>query len=93
MEYDNTNRGVLFVNDRKTTDKQPTHKGSIYVGTVKMGLSAWEKTSNTGKKFLSLSVSEWTDSVRGEEQPASVARVAMPQTAAFVDDEMDNIPF
>jgi uncharacterized protein (DUF736 family) len=55
-----------------------------------MSLSAWKKTSSSGKQFLSISVSEWTDGVRGDEQPAAVARVAMPQTAAFVDDE---IPF
>jgi hypothetical protein len=90
MDYDNTNRGVLFVNDRKTTDKHPDYKGNIHFGTVKMSLSAWKKTSSSGKQFLSISVSEWTDGVRGDEQPAAVARVAMPQTAAFVDDE---IPF
>jgi len=90
MEYDNTNRGVLFQNDTKKSDKHPTYKGNIHIGTVKMSLSAWEKTSSTGKTFLSLSVSEWTDGVRGEGQPAAVAKVAMPQTAAFVDDE---IPF
>ena len=93
MDYDNTNRGVLFVNDRKTTDKHPDYKGNIHFGTVKMSISAWEKTSSSGKKFLSLSVSEWFDGVRGDEQPATVAkviRVAMPQTTAFVDDD---IPF
>ena len=90
MDYDNTNRGVLFVNDRKTTDKHPDYKGNIHFGTVKMSLSAWKKTSSSGKQFLSISVSEWTDGVRGDEQPAAVARIAMPQTATFVDDE---IPF
>ena len=90
MEYDNTNRGVLFQNDAKKSDKHPAYKGNIHFGTVKMNISAWEKTSSSGKKFLSLSVSEWTDGVRGEGQPAAVARVAIPQTAAFVDDE---IPF
>jgi len=93
MEYDNTNRGVLFANDAKKSDKHPTYKGNIHIGTVKMSLSAWEKTSSTGKTFLSLSVSEWTDGVRGEERPAEVARVAMPKTAAFVDDDIDTIPF
>ena len=90
MEYDNTNRGVLFQNDTKKSDKHPAYKGNIHFGTVKMSISAWEKTSSSGKKFLSLSVSEWTDGVRGEEQPAAVARVAMPAKAEFVDSE---IPF
>jgi len=29
MEYDNTNRGVLFKNERKTHDKQPDYTGTI----------------------------------------------------------------
>jgi hypothetical protein len=91
MEYDNTNRGVLFANDAKKSDKHPTYKGNIHIGTVKMSLSAWEKTSSTGKTFLSLSVSEWTDGVRGEERPAEVARVkASPEKFDFVDSD---IPF
>ena len=28
MEYDNTNRGVLFKHDKKTDEKHPDYKGS-----------------------------------------------------------------
>lgn len=57
MEYDNTNRGVLFKNDRKERDTQPDYNGSINVGGIEYWLNAWVKESqSTGKKFFSMSV-------------------------------------
>jgi len=41
MEYDNTNRGVLFRNDKKDTEKHPDFTGSMDVGGVDHYLSAW----------------------------------------------------
>ena len=41
MEYDNTNRGSLFKNDRKDDAKFPDYKGSVYVEGVEYWLSAW----------------------------------------------------
>jgi hypothetical protein len=56
-DYDNTNRGALFVNDRKETESHPDWKGSINVNGVEYWVSAWAKTSQRdGSEFLSLSV-------------------------------------
>lgn len=55
QEYDNTNRGVLFKNDRKEQDNHPDYKGSINVGGVEFWLSAWIKEGQKGK-FMSLSI-------------------------------------
>lgn len=95
MEYDNTNRGTLFVNNRKTTDKQPDYTGDIHFGTVKMKLAAWERTSKAGNTFLSLSVSEWVDKI--QETPAN-GLVKMPTAKPvpaqkLVDDNLLDIPF
>jgi len=57
MEYDNTNSGVLFPNDRKETDKHPDYKGTINVGGKDFWLSGWKKQSKKGP-LLSLSVQE-----------------------------------
>ena len=56
MEYDNTNRGSLFKNDRKDDAKFPDYKGSINVDGTEYWLSAWIKVSKDGAKFMSLSV-------------------------------------
>jgi hypothetical protein len=55
MEYDQTNRGSLFKNDRKDDVKYPDYKGSINVNGTEYWLSAWIKVSKDGKKFMSLS--------------------------------------
>lgn len=56
MEYDNTNRGSLFKNDRKDDAKFPDYKGSVNVEGVEYWLSAWIKLSKDGQKFMSLSI-------------------------------------
>jgi hypothetical protein len=54
-EYDNTDRGVLFKNDRKEQDNHPDYKGSLNVNGVEFWLSAWIKEGAKGK-FMSLSI-------------------------------------
>jgi uncharacterized protein (DUF736 family) len=56
-EYDNTDSGALFKNDKKETDKHPDYRGSLNVGGTDYWISAWLKTSKRGVKFMSLSVS------------------------------------
>lgn len=60
MEYDNTNRGVLFKNDRKESDRHPEYKGSINVNGEEFWLSSWVKDGKNGK-FMSLSVTPKSD--------------------------------
>ena len=55
-EYDNTNRGVLFKNDDKKTEKHPDYNGSININGTEHWLSAWIQTSKKGTKFMSLSI-------------------------------------
>ncbi len=55
-EYDNTNRGALFANKDRKTDKHPNATGTLNVGGVEYRLSAWTKTSKAGDRYQSLSV-------------------------------------
>lgn len=55
-DYDNTNRGGLWKNARKESDKHPDYTGNINVNGVEMWLSAWIKTDRKGGKFMSLAV-------------------------------------
>lgn len=56
MNYDNTNRGVLFPNDKKGNEKRPDLTGDLNVDGVEYKLSAWKKSSKAGNNFLSISV-------------------------------------
>ena len=54
QQYDDTNRGALFRNNRKEQDSHPDHTGNINVDGKDYYLNAWIKTSQNGNKFFSL---------------------------------------
>jgi len=54
-QYDNTNKGVLFLNDRKEHDNHPDRKGSINIEGKEYWLSGWDKQTSKGDT-ISLSV-------------------------------------
>lgn len=84
-EYDNTNRGVLFRNERKKPgEKFPDYQGNINFNGVECQLAAWVKEfkpghKKAGQKFLSLSVT-----------PPSKEEKAQPPKSTGLDDD---IPF
>jgi uncharacterized protein (DUF736 family) len=79
MNYDNTDRGVLFKNSEKDLAGHPDYRGSINVGGTEYWLSAWLKTSKKdGRKYLSLSCKL--------KAPARLV-------AATTDDLNDDVPF
>ena len=83
-EYDNTDRGALFRNDKKEADNHPDYKGSINVGGTDYWLSAWLKTSNAGAKYMSLSV-------KPKDAPAQKPAPKAPVRQAF--DDSEDVPF
>jgi len=56
QEYDNTNRGALFKNDRKEKETHPDLGGTINVEGKDFYINAWKKESKKGIPFYSLSV-------------------------------------
>lgn len=60
-EYDNTNTGALFYNNRRSNPRAPEYRGQITVKTpdgevLEYWVSCWEKTSRQGDDFFSLSL-------------------------------------
>ena len=96
-DYDNTNRGSLFANDRKETDTQPTHTGSVNTTCPHCGqsadywLNAWIQTAKTsGRRFFSLSTRAKDGQAAPKPAPAQPQRPTAPPTMDGFDDD---IPF
>ena len=83
MAYDETNRGTLSRNTRKTEDKHPDFSGQINVDGVDYWLSGWVKERKDGTgKFFSLGVR------RKDDKPAAPVKAT-----GTVADMTDDIPF
>lgn len=105
MSYDNTNRGVLFKNDRKEEDRHPDYKGKINANGQDFELAAWIREDRNGRKYMSLSVSEpWVDTANKASEVADgrsvqrkvAARQPAPKQQQVPLDEPafnDEIPF
>ena len=83
MEYDNTNRGVMFKNDRKEKETHPDLKGSINIDGKEFWLSGWSRVTGKGDKMLSLSVTPKES--QGKAMPAQAKQTA---PAPEIDDDM-----
>lgn len=86
-EYDNTNRGQIWPNDRKEKDTHPDFTGSINVEGREFWLSAWKRRPDANPKAPSLSFSiKPKDQDQHQQQKANGYQ---PDNSGFEDD----IPF
>ena len=53
--------GSLWKNDRKEKDTQPDYTGKINIGGSVMRLGAWKNTTDGGKTYLSIKLSEFQE--------------------------------
>lgn len=84
QQYDNTNKGVLFINDRKEKDSHPDRKGSINIDGKEYWLSGLDKHTSKGDT-ISLSV---------QPKEAAKTRKNAPSNAAPANNEFDDdVPF
>ena len=75
--FDNTNTGSLWPNERREKDTHPNTTGSANIDGVEYWVSGWTKEKN-GKKFISMSYK------RKDEKPAAQPR--SEQKPAVSDD-------
>lgn len=104
-EYDNTNSGALFENEKRKSDKHPHLRGSCTIKTpdgelVEYWVSAWQKTSKKGDDFFSLSFQLKEEQEEREERPAKKASSLFKsrsgedtKSKAKEEDLDDEVPF
>lgn len=85
-EYDDTDKGALFKNLKKDSEKHPDYKGNVNVGGTDYWLSAWLRVSKDGKTYMSLAV-------QPKEPPVETYKGGIRQPAQRTPGEDDEIPF
>jgi len=94
MEYDNTNRGVLFKNEKKAKPTQADYNGNINVEGKEFWIDAWIKEGrDTGKKFLSISAKPKQPKKDYDNEDVLNDTNTRPQAGEFGSHMEDEIPF
>lgn len=81
-DFDNTNRGSIWKNEKKATENHPDFTGSLNVEGVEYWVSAWRRKEGANPNAPALSFS-----VKRKEEAPQVQRA--PAAESFTDD----IPF
>ena len=71
-------QGSLFKND-KQNDRQPDFKGSIMIKGVLYNVSAWKRTSQNGREYISLQADE--KSAFSQQAPSASPSYEQPSYA------------
>lgn len=89
-DYDNTNRGSIWKNDKMRPDKQdPDFTGSLNVGGAEYWVSAWKRKPDASAKAPALSFT-----VKRKEKDAKPASNAPTRARGASNDEFaDDVPF
>lgn len=92
MAHDNTNRGTISKNTRKTEDKHPDISGSINVDGRDYWINGWQKkNSQDGSTFYSLTVKPKEQ--RSETRQQSSYDRDDPRTGYGQRDDDPDLPF
>lgn len=88
-DYDNTNRGALFKNDKEGGNpKWPDYRGSLNVNGQEFWLDAWISKSKKGATYMSLKVKPKQEGGQRTTRDDNDA-----QREAAASDFDDSIPF
>lgn len=89
-DYDNTNRGSIWKNEKKESDRHPDFTGSLNVEGVEYWVSAWKRKPDQSDRAPALSFSiKAKDAKPSEHQQQKQNGYQKPS----FDDLGDDIPF
>ena len=86
-EYDDTNRGQIWKNDKKDSDRHPDFKGSLNVEGIEYWVSAWLRAADANPRAPSL---RFSITAKDEVQAEGVNNA---KAAATPEELNDDIPF
>jgi hypothetical protein len=90
-DYDDKNRGSIWRNEKKTTDKHPDFTGSLNVDGKDYWVSAWKRKEGSSDRAPALSFS--VKPKDGKPMDATPSRAIPPHPGSPRDDMDDTIPF
>jgi hypothetical protein len=85
QEYDNTNRGSIWKNEKRETEKHPTHTGSINIDGKEYWLNGWVRAKDASEKAPAMSFS-----VRAKEAQNNAPKGSPSADLSDIDSD---IPF
>lgn len=91
----NKNKGFLFKNERKNTEKQPDFRGKVVFSENTIRLSAWKNIVNNEERIDILGVPE-EDFIqlmekRKDTSPVTLVSEATNKTEEYYDPDIDEI--
>jgi hypothetical protein len=87
-DYDNTNRGSVWKNEKKETEKHPDFTGSVNVEGKEYWVSGWKRRPDQSDKAPALSFS-----LRAKDESAPTKQAETSGGGANNADFDDDIPF
>ena len=101
-DFDNTNKGVLFINEDRKSNKHPHYKGSFTDSEgTEFWVSGWKKLSKNDQKYISLSFTpKETEDDEDEDdfdepvkKPAKKGGKSKPSKKPASQGDIDDLPF
>jgi len=91
-DFDNTNSGAMFRNDKQGVDKRPDWRGSINIDGKEYWISCWDKDTHKGPvRSLKVEAKQGKGEAPAKKPVASSGR--SNPGGGFGDDFEDSIPF
>ena len=90
-DYDNTNRGAIWPNDRKEKETHPDYKGSANIGGVEYWVAAWKRRPDASDNYPILKFA-FEQKEQRQANTSGEQRRSKPQKTVQPDFD-DDIPF
>jgi hypothetical protein len=89
-DYDNTNKGAIWPNDKKITENHPDFTGSLNVNGQEFNVSAWKRKEGANPKSPSL---RFAISEKESVAPKDYPKTENPTGGVMPTGEGFEIPF